>query len=118
MVGLEVLAQAALEQDNLRLRSLVQDLLHQQPQVSAWLEPATDDPQLRAIAAGLTELLAERNHQLPPEWTTAIGAAPEPHFLLKAASKLKRLRTLCMDQAPEPLRKRHLYAPPNFLEFA
>ena len=29
-----------------------------------------------------------------------------------------RLRALCEAESPEPLRKRFLYAPPNFLEFA
>jgi hypothetical protein len=118
MVALEALAHAALEQDNLTLRSLVQDLLHQQPEVAAWTAPATRDPQLLAIAAGLAELLAQRLRQPAPAWTTTVGPAPRPHFLLKAAATLKRLRTLCMDEAPEPLRKRRLYAPPNFLEFA
>ena len=32
--------------------------------------------------------------------------------------KLRLLRALCETQAPEPLRKRRLSAPPNFLEFA
>lgn len=118
MAGLDELANAALEQDNLAVRSLAQDLLHEHPEVTAWLAPATHDPQLLAIAAGLTELLALRLHQPAPEWTATVGPAPRPHFLLKAASTLKRLRTLCMDEAPEPLRKRRIYAPPNFLEFA
>jgi hypothetical protein len=34
------------------------------------------------------------------------------------AETMKRLRTLCETQAPEPMRKRRLYAPPIFLEFA
>lgn len=118
MVSLEALAMAALAQDNLALRSLVQDLLHQQPDVAAWPAPSTSDPQLLAIAAALAELLAQQRHQPAPAWTSTVGPAPQPQFLLKAAATLKRLRTLCMEEAPEPLRKRHLYAPPNFLEFA
>ena len=118
MVELDAVATAALERDNLRLRSLVQDMLQESPQLEAWPEPKTRDPQLLSIAAGLVELLALRRHQPPPAWATAIGAAPEPYFLLKTATRLKRLRDLCLNEAPEPLRKRNLYAPPNFLEFA
>jgi hypothetical protein len=64
------------------------------------------------------ELLALRSGQKPPQWTKDVGALPEPFYLLKAAANMKRLRALCETQAPEPLRKRGFYAPPNFLEFA
>jgi hypothetical protein len=80
--------------------------------------PATNDIRLLAIAASLAELLAERQNQSPPVWTREIGALKEPFFLLQSAENMKRLRVLCETQAPEPMRKRHLYAPPNFLEFA
>ena len=56
--------------------------------------------------------------QTPPSWTKEIGALQEPFYLLQSAEKMKRLRLLCETQSPEPMRRRHLYAPPNFLEFA
>lgn len=118
MVELDSLATAAFERDNLRLRGIVQDLLQVQPQVTSWPAPKTNDPQLLAIAAGLVEMLAQRRHQSPPAWAERIGAAPEPCFLLKSAAHLRRTGELCMAEAPEPLRKRHVYAPSNFLEFA
>jgi hypothetical protein len=71
-----------------------------------------------AAAASLVEPLALRSQQRPPSWTKEVGALPEPIYLLKAAASMKRLRELCETQAPGPLRKRGLYAPPNFLEFA
>jgi hypothetical protein len=71
-----------------------------------------------AIAAGIAELLAERNAQEPPPWTRPIPAAAEPVFLVKAAQRMPRLRRLCEEEGPEPLRRRRLLAPPDFLTAA
>jgi hypothetical protein len=78
----------------------------------------TNDSRLLAAAASLVELFALRLGQAPPLWTKDVGALPEPIYLLKAATSMKRLRELCETESPEPLRKRGFYAPPNFLEFA
>jgi hypothetical protein len=118
MVTLEQLAQAALDRDSLHLRSLVQDFSHENPRLSDHVRPAINDPRVLSVAAALIELLAARQHQTPPAWTNEIGPMPEPFFLLKSAETLKYLRTLCETQAPEPLLRRRLYAPPNFLVFA
>jgi len=115
---IEQLAEAALQRDGLRLRSLVQDIVHLQIQWSAVARPNTTDARLLALSASLAELLAARQNQPPPAWTKEIGALQEPFFLVKSAENMKRLRLLCETQAPEAMRKRHLYAPPNFLEFA
>jgi hypothetical protein len=115
---LEQLAQAALQRDALRLRSLVQDLTRAHLNWNVIPRPATSDPRLLALSASLAELLAARQNQTPPAWTKDVGALQEPFFLVKSAETMQRLRTLCETQAPEPMRKRHLYAPPNFLEFA
>lgn len=117
MVTIEQLANAALSGESLLLRSLTQDLLREQPRLSTYPKPQTKDVRLLAAAAALLELLASRSQQAPPPWTKEVGPLPEPVYLLKAATQMKRLRTLCEDEAPEPLRKRGLYAPPNFLEF-
>ena len=71
-----------------------------------------------ATAAALVELLAQRAGQLAPAWTDEVGPLLEPVFLLESATRMKRLRALCESQAPEPLRKGGLYAPPDFLTFA
>jgi hypothetical protein len=118
MVKIEQLADAALKGDSLLLRSLAQDLLREKPRLKDYPRPQTDDPRVLAAAASLVELFALRLHQPPPPWTKDVGALPEPIFLVKAAATMKRLRVLCETQAPEPLRKRGFYAPPNFLEFA
>ncbi len=118
MVTIEQLAAAALAGESLLLRSLTQDLLREQPRLSAVPKPQTEDTRLLAAAASLVELLALRLQQAPPAWTAEVGALPEPIYLLKAAASMQRLRVLCETAAPEPLRKRGFYAPPNFLEFA
>jgi len=118
MAQIEQLAQAALKRDHLALRSLVQDFVHAKTDFSKLPRPSITDMRLLVISAALTELLAQRNDQTPPAWTKEIGALKEPFFLLESAATMKRLRTLCETQSPEPMRKRLLYAPPHFLEFA
>jgi hypothetical protein len=118
MDPIEQLAEAALQRDSLRLRSLVQDMTRAHINWSSMPRPTTKDVRLLAIAASLAELLATRQNQSPPAWTQEIGALKEPFFLLRSAETMKRLRVLCETQSPEPMRKRQLYAPPNFLEFA
>lgn len=118
MATLEQLARAALGRDSLQLRSLTQDFLRENDHLSDYARPAINDVRILAAAAALIELFALRQKQAPPSWTQDIGPLPEPFFLLESVAKLKRLRALCETQAPEPLRKRRFYAPPNFLEFA
>jgi len=115
---IEQLAQAALKRDSLLLRSLVQDWGRSGRSASELGRPQTQDAMLLAVSAALAELLAERQGQKAPAWTQEIGALSEPFFMLEAASSMKRLRVLCETQSPEPMRKRRLYAPPHFLEFA
>jgi hypothetical protein len=117
MVQIEQIAQAVLEQDSMLVRSLVQDFFHQNPRLAKIAKPMIDDERLLATSASLIELFAERLNQEVPPWTKTIGPLAEPFFLLKAAEQMKRLRVLCETEAPEPLRKRRLYAPPNYLEF-
>lgn len=115
---LEQIARAALERDHLQLRSLVHDLMHSHIQLNEIPRPILPDERLLVLSAALVELLAERKKEIPPAWTKEIGGLSEPFFLLESASRMKRLRALCETQSPEPMRKRRLYAPPHFLEFA
>jgi hypothetical protein len=118
MVTLEALAKTALERDSLHLRSLALDFVREHPDLASIVRPPTDDQQILATAAALLELLAQRCGQPAPAWTGEVGPVLEPVFLLEAATRMKRLRALCESEGPEPLRKRGLYAPPNFLTFA
>jgi hypothetical protein len=118
MEQIELLAQAALERDHLKLRSMVQDLTRGKMDWSQIKRPSTEDTRLLVVSAALVELLASRNGQASPAWTKEVGAMKEPFFLLESAMRMKRLRVLCETQSPEPMRKRLLYAPPHFLEYA
>jgi hypothetical protein len=118
MVTLEELAQAALARDHLRLRSLTHDLLRQHEKLAELTSPATASAQVLSVAAGLVELLALRRQEPAPEWVEAVGPLKEPFYLLEAARHFKHLRRLCETESPEPLRRRNLLAPPDFLTFA
>jgi len=118
MDQIEQLARAALARDHLKLRSLVQDLIRANKDFSRVPRPSTRDSRLLAITASLVELLALRQQQTPPAWTREVEPLKEPFYMLESAASMKRLRVLCETQSPEPMRKRRLYAPPHFLEFA
>lgn len=115
---LEAIVQAAWRRDSLILRSLVQELIRQQPQLAQLPPPATANQQHLALAAALVELIASRMGQEPPPWTASVGVAPEAFYLVAAAEYMPRLRQHCETEAPPPLRRRHLYAPADFLSFA
>ena len=118
MVTLESVADAALRRDNLTLRSLAQDFLRDHPRLEAVPRPTIIDSPLLTVAAALLELFALRAGQAAPSWTLEIGAMLKPMYLVEAAARMKNLRALCELESPEPLRKRGLYAPPEFLTFA
>ncbi len=118
MVQIEQLARAALNRDSLELRSLVQDFLRSQPKLADVPPLQSEDESLLAMSAALLELLALRTNQAPPPWTASVGPVKEPFYLLKSAAQMKRLRQLCQQESPEPLRKRSFFAPPDYLAFA
>lgn len=112
------LATAAIAQDALQVRSIAQDLLRRYPHVEHIPKPNEEDLQTLAVAASLVELLALRENQAPPEWTESIKGVPQSIFLLKSVTRMPRLRELCQQYSPEPLRKRGIFAPPDYLSFA
>lgn len=77
--------------------------------------PTNLDATAYAVAAGIAELLAARSDQSAPPWTAEVGPAPEPLLLVEAAGSSRRLRILCEREGPGPLRRRQIFAPPNFL---
>jgi hypothetical protein len=118
MVRLEQLAEAALAGEALALRSLAQDWLRENPRLADCPRPLSDDQCVLAVAAGLVELFADRLGQQWPAWSGEIGPLPRPRHLVRAAETMKRLRRMCEIESPLPLRKRNLYAPAQFLQFA
>ena len=81
-------------------------------------DPCLSDPVAQAVAAGIAELLAQRAGQPPPAWTASVPAAPYAFFLVRAAHTMPRLRRECERESPEPLRRRRLFAPADFLTAA
>jgi hypothetical protein len=87
----------------------------------AWQEigrPFGLDATELAVAAGVVELLASRMGQPAPAWTNQIPAAPATVFLVRSAQTMPQLRKLCEEHGPEPLRRRGILAPPDFLTAA
>lgn len=112
------LVAALLERDALRSRQWIADAERARFSWSQVGRPRGLDPLGMAVAAALVELMAERHGTPPPAWTSAVPAAPRRVFLVRAAEELPRLRRLCEEEGPEPLRRRGLLAPPDFLTAA
>jgi hypothetical protein len=78
-------------------------------------KPDTDNLRTLAVAASLIELFAIRSHLEPPSWTPEIGAIDKPYLLQSDAITSKWFRERCLQESPEPLRKRNIFATGNFL---
>ncbi len=115
---LNELAKAALNRHSLELRQYVLNLSSAYPDFGVIPEPIFDSPMHRTTAGAILELLAERRGQEAPAWTTTVAALPMPFYLLESALTMPRLKVLCETQSPLPLRRRGLFAPPQFLESA
>lgn len=112
---IEQLAIAALARDALQVRSFAQELFRSSPLLSKLEQPTACSPEALVVAAALVELLAFRKHVAAPTWATAIGGLDAPFHLLSAADRMPRLRAWCEAESPEPLRRRRLFAPPDYL---
>ena len=115
---LDDLVRALLSGETLVARQWVADAARARYDWSAVPAPSTADPTYRAVAAGIVELLAARNGQEPAAWTAAVPAAPETVYLVRAARTMPRLRRACEQEGPEPLRRRGVLAPADFLTAA
>lgn len=117
-MDLEDLVRSLLNFEALAVRQWLADA---QRSGFVWTEvppPAGLDATGLAVAAGVAELLAARLGQSPPAWAGSVPPAPERLYLVRAASNMPRLRALCEREGPEPLRRRGLLAPPEFLSIA
>jgi len=112
---IEEMAEALLRRDALHLRLLVQIWKREDPNVAELPCPATRDPRVLTAAAALAELLALQLAQTPPVWTKSVGGLSQPFFVMSLGEKPGFTRELCLAEAPEPFRRRNIFAPPNFL---
>jgi hypothetical protein len=112
------LARAALELRILDLREWVNESNRRPEPLAALPAPVTDDATLRTVAAALVELLAHRRHEPPPSWTAGAPPLPSPRWLTPFAARHPELARRCMEEGPEPLRRRGLWAMPDYLSVA
>jgi hypothetical protein len=117
-MDLRDLVTALLDFDTLAARQWVADALRTGLVWADLPDPTDLDETERAVAAGVVELLATRAGGPAPEWTATVPAAPNRLFLVRAATSMPRLRAACEQEGPEPLRRRGLLAPPDFLALA
>lgn len=115
---IRTLIEALLSFDVLRARQWIADAMRLPISWSEIARPADMDAEQLAVAAGVVELLAERSGQPSPSWTLEAGESPRPIYLVRAAQSMPRLRQLCEREGPEPLRRRRIMAPPEFLTVA
>ena len=118
MVTLNDVVDAVLSRDGLRLSGTTQEFLRATPQLLDVPKPVALSDRQVVVAAAIMELLALRIGQPAPSWTTTVGGLTEPFFLVAEAETMKRLRIMCEQESPEPLRKRGLLAPPQYLSWA
>ena len=111
------LVRALLSHDTLAAREWVSDAGRAGLSWTSLPRPCGLDAAAMAVAAGVAEMLAARAGQTPPAWTSDVAAAPEPIFLVRFAEHMPRLKRMCEEEGPEPLRRR-LLAPPDFLTAA
>lgn len=112
------LVRAVLAHDVLAARQWVADAQRSQLRWSELRQPEDLSPTELALAAGLAELMAERAGQTAPGWVAGVNGAPQVTFLVQAAATMPRLRRMCEEEGPLPLRRRGLLAPPDFLTVA
>jgi hypothetical protein len=109
------LGAAALRGDDLAARQIVKDAKREG---FSWGQAPEPDPSCspseRAVYAALVELLSGRSGVPGPLWLGGVGAAPEPVYLMGKTSKF--VRRACEERAPLVLRKRNVYALPEYLD--
>lgn len=117
-MDLSELVEALMNYDVLAARQWVTDAMQTNICWSEVVCPKGLSAKGLAIAAGVAELLAQRMKQSPPNWTKDVVASPVTIYLVRSAKTMPRLKMLCEQEGPEPLRKRRILAPPEFLMVA
>lgn len=78
-----------------------------------------EDPKLDGdegvVAAALVELFAQRQGKTPPAWTRCVGRASTPRFLMRRADASPAMRRWCLEDTPDVLRRRNVFALRDYL---
>lgn len=115
---LDPLVDAILSYDALSARQWIADHRRKRTDWALIPEPLLYDALQMAVAAGVVELLCERDGRNPPQWTASVGRVEREVFFVHSAATMPRLHRLCREEGPSPLRRRYLFAPPEFLKTA
>jgi hypothetical protein len=84
-VAIEVLIKSILGGRPLDARQWIADAKRSGVRFDLMPKPQLCDSVELALAAGITELLASREHQSAPSWTREIGKLAEPFYIGKLA---------------------------------
>ncbi len=117
-MDLPELVRALMSYDALAARQWVADSIREGVLWAQVPKPSGLDLTEMSVAAGVADLLASRVGQVPPAWTSSVEALSIPICLVYSARTMPRLRRLCEEEGPEPLRRRGILAPPEFLKVA
>lgn len=110
------LLEAVLKKDGLAARQWVKDAKRVHFSWANAAPPESTDVEARAVYAALVDLFAERQGVQAPSWVASVGRAPQPVFLLEAATKSDRVRERCLNEAPLALSRHNVFALHNYLE--
>lgn len=117
-MDLRELVRALNDGDLLAAREWAQEASRRPGEISSLELPRELTKTERAVAAGIVEMLALRCKVTPPAWVESIGPAPEEVWLTRHGRRLPELRERCRRFGPEPLRRRRVFAMPEFLATA
>ena len=115
MMKLEKLVRAILDNHLVEARQWIADAQRTGMRFDSMPLPPLQSNQERVLAAGLVELLASRDEQMAPSWAGQIGSLPEPFFVGNRLKEMPRSAEEARTNGPEPLRRRNIFASPNFL---
>jgi hypothetical protein len=107
---------AALRGDDLSVRQYVKDAARAGFSWASAPPPDFRGPRARAVYASVVELMSARARVPAPAWTADVACAPRPVFLVRWAKKSKALRRESMAHTPDALKKRNVFALPDYLE--
>jgi hypothetical protein len=110
---------AALLCDGLVVRQWVADCRRERVNWTQITRPIELHDSNLSVAAGLVEMMAAAAGQAAPAWTSTVPGIPatKPAVML-IPEGMSRTRLMCEQIGPEPLRKRRILAPPDYLTIA
>lgn len=109
------LVEALQADDLLSARQWVKDAYRMGLSFPDLPRPQGLDAERLAAAASLVELLSGRAGKLPPAWTAEVPPAPGEVWLDRALEGIPFLKERCLTDAPPALKRRNVYALPDFL---